>query len=258
MMDSENWWGGKDQQLQPALPPPLEWGYLPNSPLSGRRTGRRPASQEYEKGTRPKTAPAWSGSNENDWDMRHHISFSRNNLAFPSSLREYFPSKPKVPMARKSMHPESFVPLAHVSGKPCLFQRPPPADASHTPKFSADIWRQADPYLDDEASVTGMSVTDTASSQSGKFQGGHTSRKTPSSGEVSDQWDDRASTSISRHNGRLHSNQREYFFLESSSFSSPPEFYHNQKWRHVRKTSQRDLIKYKSKRKNVVVPERNI
>jgi hypothetical protein len=261
VIDCDEWWGGKDFKLEPAQPPPVEWGYIPKSPFTGRcssRSGRRPASQEYPPNERPKTAPAWSGSSKEvgtDWDNRHHITFSRNNQHFPSSLREYFPDKPRVPMARKSMHVESFAPLDHTSGRTSLFQRPPEPAIEHPPKFSHEIWRQADPFLVDSAPSSSSSVASVCaptSSTTGSIQGVHCdisliSRRSPGgtmrnqeTGEVED-WDDRASTCISQHNGKLHSNQREYFFYDNSSFSPPPDYHHNLKWRNLSPGKSRHL-----------------
>jgi hypothetical protein len=311
------------------------------------------------------------------------VAFSRKNANFHPSLREYFPSKPRVAMAKASLHSESFTPLAHAQAKRGLLQPPPPAGVDHLPKFSADVWRQADPYYEPGSpsglgsgngggsggcgsggvpqafrggrtlavvSVTGESelgsksvflvgsrpsnssksssrkgnnnsngnsasrpggvatgggthdgllfpgVEETSSSfpinamyssrdnQDGGFsqqqQQQTAARPTSSSssnarpggdpvmsrhqpggsmsehharsrGEIaapSVPWNNRASSLVSRHNEKLHSRQREYFFDSSggkskagkgkssrvgsgSSFSAPPEFQHNQRWR---------------------------
>lgn len=237
-INCDDWWGGNDFQLEPAKPPPVEWGYIPKSPFTGRsssRSGRRPTLQEYTPNARPKTAPVWSGSTrkevgKREWDNRHHITFGKNNPSYPSSLREYFPPKPKVPVSQISIH---------------------------SPKFSHDIWRQADPYLADEVSLTGStcesiehidSIIPSDSSIASRRSPGGTMRN--ATGEV-ETWDDRASTSISKDNVKLHSNQREYFFYGTSSFSSPPDYYHNQKWRNLSpgKSRQLEMRKQKPRRR---------
>ena len=241
-----------------AKTPHVSWRDLPISPLTGKRPSRLIAEASitsyYDAVTpttpsqeRPRTAP------QPPWDRDHHVTFSRNNYSMPRSLREYFPAKPRVAMAKETMHAESFAPLAHAEGRPNLFQAPPSADAARLPRFSREVWRQADPYYeatsgDEDAAgaVEGAVALGPSSAPaliqhpSWRTQKSKPPRHIPRSGTMAHQrhgrvtpWNDRSQQLVSRHNDRLHASQREYFFEAGGSpaFAPPATFNINHKWR---------------------------
>jgi hypothetical protein len=126
---------------------PVRWSPLPRDPLTGKRGDperQRPSTAPgatrgaatgqpdmssintfRAKKERPDAGPLDRPGLQArpEWDGNHSINFSRNNEAFPKSLREYFPAKPPVPLAKESQHRECFAPFGHVEGKPGLFNQ---------------------------------------------------------------------------------------------------------------------------------------
>jgi len=68
-----------------------------------------------------------------------------------------------VPMARPSMHSESFAPFAHATHKRGLSQAPPPPEDQSSyplPRFGDAVWRQGDPlYEPDEKLLPGQATS---------------------------------------------------------------------------------------------------
>ncbi len=223
-MTADDYWAGAGIQLSPEPPPPIQWKSLPVSPF------RKDKSKQTSSARLQHQDTSWM---EHPWNKSHHITFSRHNSRFNPALREFFPTKPEVAMAMPSMHPESFAPFAHTQSKQSLLQAPlRAAENLRPPKFSHELWRRSEaPERPGEEEPELLIKPAISPSREATFNS-VTGKKT---WEAEHEWNPRASSSVSRHNSKLHPEQREYFFVQgsNSSFTSPVAFKHNIKWRSV-------------------------
>lgn len=223
-MTAEDYWAGAGIQLSPEPPPAHTWKRLPVSPF------RKDKSKQTSSVRLQHQDMSWM---EHPWNKSHHITFSRHNSCFNPSLREFFPTKPEIPMCLPSMHPESFAPFAHAQSKQSLLQEPlRAAENLRPPKFSHELWQRSEAPERPGEREPELLIKPVVSPSREVTYNSVTGKKT---WEAEREWNPRASSSVSWHNTKLHPEQRQYFFVKgsNSSFTSPVAFKHNIKWRSV-------------------------